>query len=168
MACAAACANRLTPAAATMARPSAPLGPAGESLRFSFSGWGPQLDKPRMCPPVVEQRDRSRIDRHAVEGRCPDAAAPALRIENGDLVAAVEELPGDPVFGPRGRNARIDDERGAATAEPQDAFDPGTVHPAGGAGVPPPPAASGVRCARVDVAGHHVRLRLVADDVARR
>ena len=56
----------------------------------------------------------------------------------------------------------------ATPPETEDALEAGAIHPAGRSGVPAPPAASGVRRPGVDVAGHHVRLRLVASDVRRR
>ena len=54
-------------------------------------------------------------------------------------------------------------------AQTQHALDAGAIHPARRARCTSvQPAAAGVRRARVDVAGHHVRLDLVARDVARR
>src|SRR5436309_13622967 len=85
---------------------------------------------------VVDQWDRCGIHRRAVQGRSRDASAPTDRVRYDDLVAALEEAPGHPVLGPRRRNARIDDERGAAPPETENALEAGAIHPAGRSGVP--------------------------------
>src|SRR2546426_1944592 len=121
-----------------------------------------------MRPAVVEKRDRCGIDGRAVYRGRHDTSAPARWVGHGDLVAAVEEPPGNPVLGPRGWNARVDDERLATPPKTENAFDAGAIHPAGRPGVPTPSAASGVWRPSVDVASHHVGFRFVASHVRRR
>src|SRR5258708_1564992 len=82
-------------------------------------------------PAVVEKRDRRRIDGRAVQRRLHDTSAPARGVRHGDLVAADEILPANPVLGPRRGNARVDDECVAAPSKTGDALDARAIHPAG-------------------------------------
>src|SRR3954469_17544530 len=76
---------------------------------------------------IIDQGDGSVIDRGTVERRRRYAATAARRIRHDDLVAAVPEAPGNAVLRPTARDARIDDERRAATAKAEDALEAGAV-----------------------------------------
>src|SRR6266540_824501 len=118
-----------------------------------------------VSPAIVHERDGPGIDRRAVELGDLDPAAAARGVRDRDLVARLPEAPPDLEPGPGGGDARIELERLAVPPQPEDALEPGAVHPAGGARVPSPTRAPGVLGVRADVARDDVRLAPVARDL---
>ena len=65
---------------------------------------------------------------------------------------------------PVGGEARLESELVDVKPHAQERLDDETVHPAGGAGIPRPAAASGVRRERIDIGGDDVGLDPIGRD----
>src|SRR5216684_6142830 len=117
---------------------------------------------------VVDQGDRTRIDRDSVKPGLADPATAMLRVLDLDLVAGATEAPGDGVTRPGSRDRWVEAEGRAMSGQSEDLLQPGAIHPACRTGVPGPSAPPQMRGVRIDVAGQDVRLRLVPVHVRER
>lgn len=118
-----------------------------------------QLDQQVVLTRAKRQTQRVAItwQRFSVQGGRCNAALSAVR-DYLDRVTGIAQHNAGLKARPMRRKTRVDDQYGSFSANPKDAFDPGSVHPACGAGVPRPPTASGMGFHRIHVCCYHVGL----------
>src|ERR1700731_3888578 len=102
---------------------------------------------------VIEQRDAllRGIKRDSVELDSGDPVRNAARVLDGDFIARSAMAVAHSKGGPAWRDARVEEEQFAAFAHAEDAFESGTIHPSGRAGIPGPAAAPDMGRFRIDV-----------------
>src|SRR5438105_14332407 len=94
---------------------------------------------------VIDQRDGSRIDEHAVHHRGGHAGVPTAGILHGDLVPGPSVAPSNDKTLPGAGNARLHREAAAPALEPENGFEAEPVHPRGRTRVPGPSSSTDVR-----------------------
>src|SRR5882762_5557362 len=108
--------------------------------------------------PIVNQRDFAIGLQLTVQFDGRNTPAYRQRVLNHYVIRATTTAIGDLIFMPPARNAGFNTQPIPAKLEAQYRFQPGAIHPPGGASVPGPTATSRVRPYRVDVAGRYVGL----------